>query len=210
MQTRVQTRCRIRAHGIVDLDPLHLPQVALNGLPLVLVRESTRSMQMWSWHRLPGHAAVLGTVVARMAPNSQEPTLTLPPTCCSPLLTSAMAAEGCSEFAWPYSQEPTLTLPPSCCSPLLKSAMAAQGCSEFAWPYSQEPTLTLPPRCCSPLLKSAMAAEGCLDVVTSLNSAKYLTSDWWRAGLPPPSPHHNVEECQAVHVFVSRPGPKTA
>ena len=155
MQTRVQTRCRIRAHGIVDLDPLHLPQVAFNGLPLVLVRESTRSMQMWSWHRLLGHAAVLGTVVARMAPNSQEPTLTLPPTCCSPLLTSAMAAEGCSEFAWPYSQEPTLTLPPSCCSPLLKSAMAAEGCSE---------------------------------VVTSLNSAKYLTSDWWRAGLPPTPP----------------------
>ena len=177
MQTRVQTRCRIRAHGIVDLDPLHLPQVALNGLPLVLVRESTRSMQMWSWHRLPGHAAVLGTVVARMAPNSQEPTLTLPRTCCSPLLTSAMAAEGCSEIAWPNSQEPTLTLPPSCCSPLLKSAMAAEGCSEF---------------------------------VTSNNSAKYLTSDRWRAGLPPPSPHHNVEECPAVHVFVCRPGPKTA
>ena len=137
----------------------------------------TRRAEASGWHRLPGHAAVLGTVVARMAPNSQEPTLTLPPTCCSPLLTSAMAAEGCSEFAWPYSQEPTLTLPPSCCSPLLKSAMAAEGCSE---------------------------------VVTSLNSAKYLTSDWWRAGLPPPSPHHNVEECQAVHVFVSRPGPKTA
>ena len=173
----MQTRCKALANEMVDLDPLHLLQVALNCLPLVLVRESTRSMRMWSRHRFPSHAAVLGTVVARMALNSQEPTLTLPPTCCSPLLTSAMAAEGCSEFAWPYSQEPELTLPPSCCSLLLKAAMAAEGCSE---------------------------------VVTSLNSAKYLTSDWWRAGLPPPSPHHNVEECQAVHVFVSRPGPKTA